>query len=575
MSSFELVIEVVDTGDYVEVPLFQVCDDDPLDGITAFDLDTQTPIIQAGDTNLDITYHETQVAADDESSSIDILIPYTSPNQVIYVRVENATTSCYDTFEMQLEVISLIGEIPADIIECDEVPNDGKAIFDLTLREGDILNGQTAVLSYYLLETEAEIGDPVTAIADPVNFENTTIDTQTVYVRLEESILGCFDVVPLILVVNAAPAIAAPIDPYPLCDNDQNGTEDFDLITWGEDEILNGLTNVTLTYYNTEPDAELGDPVNEIPTPSAYPSAGAETIWVRAVNLENCVTVSSFELVIEVVDTGDYVEVPLFQVCDDEPLDGTTAFDLDTQTPIIQAGDTNLDITYHETQVAADDESSSIDILIPYTSPNQVIYVRVENATTSCYDTFEMQLEVISLIGEIPADIIECDEVPNDGKAIFDLTLREGDILNGQTAVLSYYLLETEAEIGDPVTAIADPVNFENTTIDTQTVYVRLEESILGCFDVVPLILVVNAAPAIAAPIDPYPLCDNDQNGTEDFDLITWGEDEILNGLTNVTLTYYNTEPRCRARRSCSMKYQHLVPTPVQVLKLFGYVRSI
>ena len=55
-----------------------------------------------------------------------------------------------------------------------------------------------------------------------------------------------------------------------------------------------------------------------IPTPTAYPSAGAETIWVRAVNLEDCVTVSSFELIIEVVDTGDYVEVPLFQVCDDD-----------------------------------------------------------------------------------------------------------------------------------------------------------------------------------------------------------------------------------------------------------------
>ena len=40
--------------------------------------------------------------------------------------------------------------------------------------------------------------------------------------------------------------LQTPIDPYPLCDNDQNGTEDFDLITWGEDEILNGLTNVTL-----------------------------------------------------------------------------------------------------------------------------------------------------------------------------------------------------------------------------------------------------------------------------------------------------------------------------------------
>ena len=95
------------------------------------------------------------------------------------------------------------------------------------MRETDILNGQTAVLSYYELETEAEIGDPVTAIADPVNFENTEIDTQTVYVRLEEPILGCFDVVPLNLIVNAAPAIAEPIDPYPLCDNDQDGELKF------------------------------------------------------------------------------------------------------------------------------------------------------------------------------------------------------------------------------------------------------------------------------------------------------------------------------------------------------------
>ena len=171
---------------------------------------------------------------------------------------------------MQLEVISVIGVIPADIVECDEVPNDGKAIFDLTVREIDILNGQTAVLSYYELEAEAEIGDPVTAIADPVNFENTDPGTQTIFVRLEEPILGCFDVVPLILIVNAAPAIAAPIDPYPLCDNDQDLTEDFDLITWGEDEILNGLTNVTLTYFNTQADAELGDPATEIPTPNAY-----------------------------------------------------------------------------------------------------------------------------------------------------------------------------------------------------------------------------------------------------------------------------------------------------------------
>ena len=68
------------------------------------------------------------------------------------------------------------------------------------------------------------------------------------------------------------------------------------------------------------------------------PSAGGETIWVRAVNLDGCVTVSSFELIIDTV--SDYTEVPLFQVNDDDGTpDGFYEFDLDSQSPIITAGD--------------------------------------------------------------------------------------------------------------------------------------------------------------------------------------------------------------------------------------------
>ena len=62
----------------------------------------------------------------------------------------------------------------------------------------------------------------------------------------------------------------------------------FDL-TSKNTEIENGLPNITLTYYNDPDDAEEGNPANEIPTPTAYPSTGAETIWVRAVNLDDCV----------------------------------------------------------------------------------------------------------------------------------------------------------------------------------------------------------------------------------------------------------------------------------------------
>ena len=58
-------------------------------------------------------------------------------------------------------------------------------------------------------------------------------------------------------------------------------------------------TDITLSYYNSATNANTDtNPITTTTTPSsnAYPSAGAETIWVRVVNLEGCVTVSSFEL---------------------------------------------------------------------------------------------------------------------------------------------------------------------------------------------------------------------------------------------------------------------------------------
>ena len=206
------------------------------------------------------------------------------------------------------------------------------------------------------------------------------------------------------------------------CDGD--GTEDFDLITWGENEILNGLTNVTLTYYNIQADADLGDPVNEIPTPTAYPSTGAETIWVRAVNLDDCVTVSSFDLIIDTVP--DYTPVPLFQVCDDAVADGFTDFDLDSKnTEIATFGgvfNPDLTVTYHLT--LPDAEAGTIPSLSsPYLNivNPEFIWVRVEDDITGCYGAFEMELNVISPIAGTPTPLVVCDEVPNNGSADFDL----------------------------------------------------------------------------------------------------------------------------------------------------------
>ncbi len=459
-----------------------------------------------------------------------------------FYRIEAVNGACFVFGELNVNFNAPpIATIPTPLFSCDEEPNDGIAEFTLTDADAEIINGiPNTFVTYYETLAFADLGDPANALASP--FTNTDPNTQIIFARLEDTTvpLSCFDVVELELNVNGAPTITNPISDYFICDNDNDSTETFNLTT-KYDEIVNTLTGITLTYFNTEPDANLGDPADEIPTPTAYISSGGETIWVRATDLAGCVTIGSFDLVAGIIPT--FVEVPLLQFCDDATLDGFITFDLDAQTPIIDNGDPNLIVTYHPTQAEA--EASTNPILVnPYTNiiNPEFIGVRVEDGTTGCFATFEMELNVISIIAGTPGtptELIECDEEPNDGFVEFTLTDADAIITNGQTGtVVTYHFTEDQAENGTNEL----PILFTNTTPDTQIIFARLEEGILGCYDVIALELIVKQAPTITNPISDYRLCDNDEDGTEDFDL-TSKYDEIVNTLTDITLTYYNTEP--------------------------------
>ncbi|MBT6706015.1 MAG: hypothetical protein HOB16_09030, partial [Flavobacteriaceae bacterium] len=154
--------------------------------------------------------------------------------------------------------LSIPAGIPDDLILCDEIPNDGFAAFDLTLRDAQIINSQPdTFVTYYETDTDAEAGS--NPLASP--YTNTTPDFQTVFARLEVSSglgLGCFDIVPLLLQVDAAPAITDPIDDLILCDEIPNdGFAAFDL-TLRDAQIINSQPGTFVTYYQTEADAEAG-----------------------------------------------------------------------------------------------------------------------------------------------------------------------------------------------------------------------------------------------------------------------------------------------------------------------------
>ncbi|MDB4591067.1 hypothetical protein OAH77_05140, partial [Flavobacteriaceae bacterium] len=377
---------------------------------------------------------------------------------------------CDTTDEIIVEfVANPIAGTPTPLVECDEVPNDGIAEFTLSDADTDIIAGQPdTFVTYYETEDLAITGDPLDALASP--FTNITADTQTIFARLEENVLGCYDVTQLVLIVDAAPTITDSIENYLICDNDQDNTEIFDL-TSKYDEIVNTLPDITLTYYNTEADANAA--INAITSPDSYTSPGGETIWISAVNLEGCITIGSFNLVLGTIT--NYVEVPIIRICDDSIFDGFTDFDLDSQIPIITAGDPNLTVTYHLTE--ADAEAGTIPSLTsPYTNivNPEVIWVRVEDNTTTCYVHFEILLDVQSTIAGTPGPLVECDQLPNDGFDEFNLTDADTEIINGQAATaVRYFETEALAIIGNPLDALASP--YTNITIDTQTIYARIE----------------------------------------------------------------------------------------------------
>ena len=333
--------------------------------------------------NMDLDVYDLENIISPGDTDIDVVL--TSGQDLILV-------NNLITFVIPANATPPIPGTPSPLGTCDQVPNDGFAEFDLTLADSEIINGQAGVaVTYHLTIGEAQFD--INPLLSP--FTNTITDTQTIFARLENIADGLSDVVALDLIVNAAPSITNLISDYHLCDNDGDGTASFDL-TSKYAEIVNTLTDITLTYFQTEADAGLGDPANEILTPTAYTntSAGVETIWVRAVNLKGCVTLGSFNLIIDAVT--NYTEIPVYEQFDDLVLDGITPFYLESQSSIITEGNPALTVTYFETQADADSGTNALASAYTNLSNPQTIYVRVEDNTTGCYVTFDMELLVIT-----------------------------------------------------------------------------------------------------------------------------------------------------------------------------------
>src|SRR5690554_6927654 len=559
-----------------------VCDLDN-DGYASFFLHDADDDISLGDPTLIITYHGT---LENAQLNVDELSePYVNDdpwNDVVYARIEDPNTDCYSTVVLSLEV-RLTPDLvdPTPLILCEDAQGSGTAVFDLTSKEPEMLDGSDPTdYDFYYYEDQAEAviaGDLAltapdfsAAIGSPTTYTNIA-NPQTVYVLAVGSTTftspfnggeGCYDIVELELIVEDLPVAVQPA-PYELCDDLESGSDTdqrsyFDL-TSRNSEVTGGNTTLSVTWFET-----FADEANDIPIadPTAYLNTTTpQTVVARVTNVAGCDFLVTLTLVVNPVPDAA-APTPLV-ACGGS--NGYAQFTLTDKDDEIANGNPGLVISYHGT---LDDAQLNRNILsIPHTNTtpwNDVVYARVVDGVTGCLVVVELPLEVrVSPNLATPSPLILCEDAQGSGTAVFDLTSKEAEMLDGtDPAHVDFYYYEDQADAviaGDLALtnpnysdAIVNPGAYTNTA-NPQIVYVLAvgtgdftapHNGGEGCYDIVELELIVKEEPVAVQPA-PYELCDDVESGSNTdqrsyFDL-TSRNSEITGGNTTLTVTWFET----------------------------------
>ena len=560
-------------------PDMLLCDDDN-NGTMPFDLRLQDDAINTN-TGFTITYHETLPDAENGIITIPDFTNFESGNTTIWVRVENnANTTCYDISSFDLEVY----ESPFPLLmvtplqECDDTSVgtdiDGLKVFDLTQKETEILNGQSATdftLTYF---TDASYTTP---IVTPISFPNTVPNTQTIYVRVTNNAYNtCVAETSFNVDVMPLPVISSTVELVQCDDDDQStlGFSPFNL-TEAENEISSNAANENFIYFTSNTAAVIGDITSPdyISNPIAYinDTVSTDTVWARVETQFGCERIAEVQLRVSTTAIPASFMRTFYQ-CDDfldedgndnannDDRDGIATFNFSSVTAeilaLIPPGQNPLPPRYFRNEADAlaeineiDDPSNYRNIGYPGT---QQIYIRVDSAIANdCLGLgWHITLNVEALPFANPVSFLpQCDYDTTDTVTTypFDTSQLESDILNGQSLAdvnVTYFdsngnpLLDI---LGNPITS-SFPATFLTAT-QTITAIVTNNNTLAPdgpCPDEMTIEFIVHEQP-IANPVTIPEACDDGtdttdiNDGLHTFDLSAV-KDNVLNGQNDVVL---------------------------------------
>lgn len=286
---------------------------------------------------------------------------------------------------------TVIANQPDDLSGClDEV--DGVANFDLTTVEAQIVGSQTDVtLSYYSNFDDADAG------VNPIDTPNSIyVDSDyVIWVRIDDDNSDCYALTnfSLLTIDNGAILTDEPED-FAVCTSDEFGS--FDL-TQQDAAIIEGFQNATVSYYETEEDANAGS--NPLMSPYTNTS-NPQTVFVRLETENGCYGTSSFDLLVNAVP--DFTQAEALNVCNEG--NGLGIFNLEPQVQVIIGGQTDVSTSFYPSENDAnlgENEILGTD-LEAYSTATGLIHVRVENTTSGCFALSSFEVTVENCIPVVP-----------------------------------------------------------------------------------------------------------------------------------------------------------------------------
>ncbi len=308
----------------------------------------------------------------------------------------------------------------------------------------------------YTFEWLDENGD-VVGNTDTITVSPNETTTYTASVTYELCTGGTSTVVDQVVVTNTGgtPVITDPAD-LEVCDEDEDGFAEFDL-TIQDSVIINDQTGLTVTYHDTQDDADTG--VSPILSPYTNVT-NPEEIFVRVEDdATGCISTTSFFLIVNPAPVA--MQPSDLSECDDDN-DGFVEFDLTSQDFAIIGDQTDVVVSYHANQDDADNNFSALSSPHINTTNPQTIYVRVEDTVSGCVSMTTFAL----IVGLIPETTFITDEdyeiCPNASTPIeviatagnysaSEVTIvwyEEGNVIPGETGltipvlVAGYYEIE-------------------------------------------------------------------------------------------------------------------------------------